>query len=210
MVKKFSLDIAGASYPKVYGKESVYTTRANAKKSYKEEFTQMDKLLYKGKITVTKGHFEFSFVVPKEIALHYGYGKLSYYALDTLNFVDAAGDYKKIVVGGVDPDATPDDEGPAISMYLNNTHFENNDIVNKNSVLYAYLSDPGGINFTGINIGRDILLILDDEDAEARVVNNMFEPDVDSYTSGEIVIPLEQMKDGHHAAVIRAWDLQGN
>ncbi len=203
-------DFNGYLYPKVYGIKSVYTTRANAQKSYKEEFTQMDKVLYKGKITVTEGHFEFSFVVPKEIALHYGYGKLSYYALDTLNFVDAAGDYKKIVVGGVDPDATSDDEGPAISMYLNNTHFENNDIVNKNSVLYANLSDPGGINFTGINIGRDILLILDDEDADARVVNNMFEPDVNSYTSGRIVIPLEEMKDGHHTAVIRAWDLQGN
>ena len=203
-------DFNGYLYPKVFGKESIYSTRANGRKSFKEEFTLLDKMFYKGKITVSHGRFEFSFMVPREIALHYGYGKLSYYALDTLNFVDATGYYKKIVVGGVDPDVIPDDEGPAIVMYLNDNSFENNDVVNKNSTLYANLSDQGGINFTGINIGRDILLILDDDDATAQVVNNLFEPDVDSYTAGHIKVPLKGLKDGHHSAAIRVWDLQGN
>jgi len=203
-------DFNGYLYPKVFDKESVYTTRANAPKSFKEEFTLMDKLLYSGKVTVSNGHFEFSFVVPGEIAMHYGYGKLSYFAVDTVTYADATGYYNEIVVGGTDPDAEHDIDGPSISMYMNHKSFVNGDIINRNSILYASITDKGGINFTGMNIGRDILLILDDDYAGAEVINNMFEPDVDSYTSGKIQIPFNDLQDGFHTITLRAWDLQGN
>ena len=39
--------------------------------------------------SVVNGYFEFSFIVPKDIALNYGRGKLSYYAYS--NSVDAIG-----------------------------------------------------------------------------------------------------------------------
>jgi len=127
----------GFLYPKVFDKLSVYTTRGNDPTSFKQDFTLLDKLLYSGKVTVTNGHFEFSFLVPKEIAFQYGNGKISYYALDTVNFADASGSYKNIIVGGVDPNADPDNEGPEITMFMNDTGFENGSVINKNSILYA-------------------------------------------------------------------------
>ncbi len=200
----------GYLYPKVYDKQSVYTTRANDPRSFKEEFTLVDKLLYTGKITVSEGRFEFTFVVPSEISYHYGNGRISYYALDTVNYVDATGYNKNIVVGGTCPDAEPDYKGPEIVMYMNNSGFRNNDVIDKNSTLFANISDINGISYTGMNIGRDMLLIPDGDYAKSRVVNDLFVPDVDSYISGKLKVPFENLSDGHHSLTLRAWDLQGN
>jgi hypothetical protein len=203
-------DFNGYLYPKVYDKKVVYTTRANDPRSYKEDFTLFDKLIYTGKITVSEGRFEFTFVVPDGISYHFGNGRVSYYALDTVNFVDATGYYQNLVVGGIDPDAEPDYNGPEIVMYMNHPEFNNNDVIDKNSTLYATISDPNGISYTGLNIGRDMLLIFDNDYSNTKVVNNLFKPDVDSYTGGTLTIPFENLSGGHHSLTLRAWDLQGN
>ena len=200
----------GLLYPKVFDKLSTYTTLANDPQSFKQNFKLLDKLLYSGKVTVTNGHFEFSFIVPKEIAYDYGNGKISYYALDTVNLEDASGHYKNIIVGGIDPNAGPDNEGPEITMFMNDTGFQNGNIINENSILYAYLNDPNGISYTGLNIGRDIVLAIDDDFANAKVINGSFVPDIDSYTSGKIVMPFTGLEQGDHSLTIRAWDLRGN
>jgi hypothetical protein len=203
-------DFNGFLFPRVFDKQSVYETRANDPRSFKEEFSLFDKLLFSGKSTVSNGQFQFTFVVPKEIAYQYGRGRISYYAVDSVNFTDASGFYENLIVGGVDNDAVADSEGPAITLFLNEPGFNNNDVVGKDVTLFALLSDPNGINHTGVNFGRDILFILDDDYTNARVVNNSFIPDVDSYTSGSVEIPLINLSDGEHTAAIRAWDLQGN
>ena len=200
----------GFLFPRVFDKQSVYETRANDPRSFKEEFTLYDKLLFSGKSTVSNGKFQFTFVVPKEIAYHYGHGRISYYAVDSVNFTDASGYYEDLIVGGIDYDAAVDNEGPDITLYLNEPGFKNNDAVDSDATLFALLSDPNGINHTGVNIGRDLLFIPDNDYTSAQVVNNSFIPDVDSYTSGRVEIPLNNLSDGVHTATIRAWDLQGN
>ncbi len=203
-------DFNGFLFPEVFDKQSIYETRANDPRSFKEEFTLYDKLLYSGKSTVSNGKFQFTFVVPKEIAYHYGNGRISYYAVDSINFTDASGYYDNLIVGGIDYDVAMDNEGPDIILYLNEPGFKNNDVVGRDATLFALLSDPNGINHTGVNIGRDILYIPDDDFTKAQVVNGSFIPDVDSYTSGRVEIPLNNLSDGIHTATIKAWDLQGN
>ena len=203
-------DFNGFLFPKVFDKQSVYETRANDPRSFKQDFTLFDKLLYAGKSTVSNGQFQFTFVVPKEIAYQYGQGRISYYAVDSVNFSDASGYYENLVVGGIDQGAVLDNEGPAITLYVNEPGFKNNDVVSKDAVFHARLSDPNGISHTGVNIGRDILFILDDNYTTAQVVNSYFLPELDSYTSGTIEIPLNDLTEGVHTAAIRAWDLQGN
>ncbi len=203
-------DFNGFLFPKVFDKQSVYETRANDPRSFKQTFTLYDKMLYSGKCTVSNGQFQFTFVVPSEITFQYGNGRISYYGVDSVNYSDATGYYENLVVGGVDQNAAIDNEGPDITMYLNGPDFENNDAVDKNPTLFAQLSDPNGISHTGMNIGRDILLIPDDNYHDAQVINSYFEPDIDSYTSGKITIPLHNLTEGIHTATIRAWDLQGN
>ncbi|RLD90151.1 MAG: hypothetical protein DRJ09_05080 [Bacteroidetes bacterium] len=203
-------DFNGYLFPKVFDKQSVYETRANDPRSFKQDFTLFDKLLFTGKSTVSNGQFHFTFVVPKEIAYQYGQGRISYYAVDSVNYTDASGYYENLVVGGIDQDAMVDNEGPDITMYINEPGIKNNDAIGKDAILYAQLSDPNGINHTGVNIGRDILFIIDEDYTNAQVVNSYFLPELDSYTSGTIEMPLNDLSDGMHTAAIRAWDLQGN
>ncbi len=74
------------------------------------------------------GQFEFSFVVPKDISYDYGFGKISYYALDTAHMVDAWGAYENLVVGGIDANtSSPDNTGPVIRIYLEDKTFNSGD-----------------------------------------------------------------------------------
>jgi len=72
------------------------------------------------------------------------------------------------------------------------------------------LNDPNGISYTGLNIGREIVLTIDDNFANTEVINSSFVPDIDSYTSGKIVMPFTGLEQGDHSLTIRAWDLRGN
>ena len=74
---------SGIVYPKVFDKPVTYTTIGNTPDSYPEAFQVQDRLLFSGKTSVTNGSFEFSFMVPKEIGLQYGRGKISYYSHDS-------------------------------------------------------------------------------------------------------------------------------
>lgn len=203
-------DFNGFLFPKVYDKQSVYETRANDPRSFKQEFTLFDKLLFSGKSTVSNGKFQFTFIVPSQIAYQFGQGRISYYAVDSVNFADATGYYENLVIGGVDENAILDNEGPAITLYLDEPGLKEYDAVGNNATLFALLSDPNGISHTGTYIGRDILLIMDDDVTNAQVVNSYFIPDVDSYTSGKVEISLTGLSSGIHTAALRAWDLQGN
>lgn len=89
----------GLIYPSVYDKELTVKTLNNDNEEF-FTFKQQESLLYKGKASVKNGEFEFSFVVPREIAYNYGYGKISYYASGKNN-EDAAGYFDKFIIGGI-------------------------------------------------------------------------------------------------------------
>jgi len=67
-----------------------------------------------------------------------------------------------------------------------------------------------GINALGNGIGHDILLTMDDNTEKAMVLNSYFNPDMDTYQSGSIELPLGEMVYGFHTLVLKAWDLQNN
>jgi len=98
---------------------------------------------------VENGEFAFSFLIPKDISYNYGFGKISYYAFDTANLVDAWGGYENIVVGGLNQDAVDDGVGPQISMFINSRDFEDGDKVKNSLSLIADLFDENGIHATG-------------------------------------------------------------
>ena len=79
-------------------------------------FKMQNNVLYRGKSTVTNGKFSFSFVVPKDIAYEYGFGKISYYASDANT--DAKGYTNTILIGGTADSANLDAKGPEITLFL--------------------------------------------------------------------------------------------
>jgi hypothetical protein len=135
--------------------------------------------------------------------------KMSYYAYDTVNMRDAHG-YYRIRAGGKNNNGISDNDGPEMNLYLNNTSFVSGMYTDSDPVFLAYLSDEHGINHTGNGIGKDITLVLDGIPAQTYVLNDYFDPDMDSYHGGWISFPLSGLEDGKHTLSLKAWDNMNN
>jgi hypothetical protein len=198
----------GTVYPIVYDKPSQITTLASDPTSYQNTFEIQNNILYKGKAQVTDGKFSFTFIVPKDIAYHYGFGKISYYAAN--ESIDAHGYYSNIMVGGLDQSVEPDNEGPSVELYMNNRYFTFGGITDENPDMLAYVSDMSGINTVGTGIGHDIVAILDGNTEKPIILNEFYESDLDSYTSGTIRYPFYNLEEGLHTLSLKVWDVFNN
>jgi hypothetical protein len=82
--------------------------------------------------------------------------------------------------------------------------------VSASSVLLANIADDTGINTAGIGIGHDITAILDGDNSNTLILNDFFQTDKDSYTSGKIVYPLTKLSEGEHVLKVKIWDVLNN
>jgi hypothetical protein len=203
-------DFNGYVYPKVFDKKSIYRTLGNSSSSQPTNFSYHDRLIFSGKVTVKDGLFSFSFPVPRDIAYQYGEGRISYYAVDTTSFADAAGQFNGLTIGGFADDVVLDQTGPDIDLYLNRPEFESGDLIRNEVVVYARIADPQGVNHLGVGIGRDMMGYLNNNTALAYNLNNKFVPDVDNYTSGSLELKLPWLENGEHSFKLKAWDLHNN
>jgi hypothetical protein len=197
----------GVLTPTVYDKVQKINTLANdGGSSY--AFTTQQNIIYKGNASVTNGHFNFSFIVPKDIAYAYDTGKISYYATDGI--IDANGFDKRIVIGGFNVDAQVDITGPEIELYINDEKFKSGGITDQNPVLLAFVRDEKGINTTGSGIGHDITAVLNYETDKAYVLNDYYQGSLDTYQEGTIRYPFFNLPDGKHHLKLKVWDIYNN
>lgn len=198
----------GYVYPTIYDKPTQVSTLANDPGSSVFDFELQKNILYKGKANVNNGEFEFTFIVPKDIAYKYGKGKISIYAEN--GAIDASGFDKEIIIGGYEENSSEDDDGPEIELYINNTNFIEGGITNENPVLLAFVSDENGINTTGNGIGHDISATLDGDGSNIKVLNDYYQADANSYKSGAISFPFFNISDGEHSIELKVWDIHNN
>lgn len=201
-------DFNGTLFISFFDKEQERTTRGNDPGSNKVNFTQQQNLLFKGKSAVKNGRFRFSFVVPRDIDLRKGAGRLQYYAEN--GSADAAGTDQRFYLGGLGNLLNNDQQGPVMKGYLNDEKFINGGIVNEKSVLLVSISDTSGLNITGAGIGHDMVAILDGNTNNVFVLNDFFEAEMGSFTRGTIRFPLPTLEEGLHQLKIRAWDVFNN
>lgn len=206
----FRDDFNGYIYPKMFDKKAVYKTLANDASSHSTNFSYYNKLLFKGNSTVVNGKFEIRFKLPRDIAYQFGQAKISFYAVDTINFKDAGGYFNQMIVGGTDEAITIDNQGPAIVLYADNPDFNDGDYLAGDPVIYVRLEDPQGINFLGNSIGRDIVITHEGVSFNKYIVNHLFQPDFDNFAGGKIVFPMKNLQDGKHRISVKAWDLHNN
>ncbi len=200
-------DFGGMVSHTVFDKKTVNTTLGN-EGSDPFTYSSRSNIIYKGKASITGGEFGFSFIVPKDIAYHYGNGKISSFASDGLK--DAAGFNKDIIIGGSDPDAIIDTEGPEIELYMNDPNFVSGGITDQNPRLLVFLTDSSGINTVGSGIGHDITLTLNNDPASIVVLNDYYVADADSYQSGTIEYPFSNLEEGDYNIRLKAWDVFNN
>jgi hypothetical protein len=198
----------GTVYPIVFDKPSNIKTLASDPTSYESNFDIQNNVLYKGKAQVVDGKFSFTFIVPKDIAYNYGFGKISYYAANETE--DAHGFYRNILVGGLDQSVEPDVTGPVVELFMNNEYFVFGGITDENPDIFARVSDENGINTVGTGIGHDIVAILDGNTDKPIILNDFYESDLDSFTSGTIRYPFYNLSEGLHSLSLKVWDVFNN
>ena len=198
----------GVLFPTIYDKPYLVNTLANDPASYQLSFELPKAILYKGMTTVLNGDFEFSFVVPKDIAYNYGFGKISYYAKN--NTSDATGFYNKIMVGSIDNNVIDDIFGPQVKLFMNDTNFVSGGITDENPVLLAKIKDESGINTVGNGIGHDVIAYLDGNNLKPILLNDYYVSDIDQYNSGSIYYPLSELNEGLHTIRMKVWDVFNN
>ena len=199
----------GVIYPTVYDKPSAITTLSNdGSSSPPYTFKLQKNILYRGKVSVVNGDFSFTFVVPKDIAYQYGFGRVSYYAHN--GTIDAQGNYENIIIGGTNPNAPADNQGPDIKLYMNDDKFAYGGITNEDPDIYAILSDSNGVNTVGNGIGHDITAVLDGATGNSIVLNDYYVADLNSYKKGRIRYKLSDLSPGNHTLQLKVWDVYNN
>ncbi len=171
-------------------------------------FDSQESKLFRGKSTVENGVFSFDFVVPKDIKVAYGKGKLSFYAENSI--ADRAGYNFDVVVGGIDENAPEDTVGPELKTFLNDESFVDGGNTNSSPNLIINLSDASGINTSITAVDHDIVAILDGDEANPIVLNDFYETELNDYTNGKVTYKLRDLSVGNHTLKIKAWDTYNN
>ena len=198
----------GYVLPSIFDKTKNFNTLGQDDTSPVINYELQRNVVYKGKSTVTNGTFAFTFIVPKDIALSYGLGKISYYAFN--NSIDASGVDTSFSIGGIDPIGVLDAVGPSVDLFLNDDKFIDGGITDATPVLFAKIFDENGINTVGNGIGHDLTAIIDENTAESINLNDYYSSDLDTYQSGTIRYELPELTEGTHSVSLKVWDVNNN
>ena len=185
----------------------VYTLGNDGGKPFEYEVYQNK--LFTGQVSVEEGNFISEFIVSKDIRYNIGNARISYYSSDNEN-VEAFGANNDIIVGGMTESPPYDKDGPEINMYLNKVTFNSGDNTGTRPLLFADIFDENGINTSGIGIGHDLTLVIDDNKSQTLVMNSYFESKLNSYKKGTVVYQLPEQEPGLHKLTFKAWDNLNN
>lgn len=193
----------------VHDKEQQRTTLNNDGNNSTMNFGVLGETIFRGNATVNAGQFEVSFVVPRDIRIPVGNGRVSFYAKRSQILLDKTGNDNTIQVGGINPNAAEDNIGPTVKLYMNDETFVNGGITNESPFFLAFLEDENGIN-TASGIGHDIIGILDGDETNPYIMNDYYEADLDNYKRGSLRFPFRNLEKGLHTIRFQAWDVYNN
>ena len=173
------------------------------------EYYDRSTVLFNGSDNVKSGEFSFSFAVPKDIDYSNDSGLINIFAVNSTTEETVNGCTEDFVVGGSGSLVT-DSIGPSIYCYLNSPSFVNGGNVNNTPFFVAEIFDKDGINAAGSGIGHDLMLIIDGDMTKTYVLNDNFEYDFGSYTTGRTYYNIPELEPGFHTLKFRAWDIMNN
>ena len=202
-------DYNGILEAKLFDKNVMRRTLDNDGHGVYMDFVTLGEGLFNGKASVNAGAFQFEFVVPRDIQIPVGKGRLSLYAQRNGVLEDQTGVNLDFNIGGLDENAPEDNGGPLIKLYMNDESFVSGGITNDSPMLLAKLEDPSGIN-TASGIGHDIVAILDGDESNPFVLNEFYQADVDDYTKGKAHYKFNHLSEGLHTLTLKAWDVYNN
>ena len=201
-------DFNGNLSTTVYDKPIDKSTLDNDNFGIIEVFDSQESKLFRGLASVENGNFSFEFIVPRDVKIAYGKGKLSFYATDAT--FDKSGFNSDIIVGGINENAPEDTIGPEIQLFMNDESFLDGANTNASPNLIAKLADLSGINTSVTAVDHDIVGILDGDESNPIILNDFYQTELDDFTRGKVVFRLRDLSVGPHTLKLKAWDTYNN
>jgi hypothetical protein len=164
--------------------------------------------IFKGEIDVENGSFLGEFIVPKSIRYHkLPTGRATIYAWNEEGPGNAMGYVDTLLFNGTNENLS-DAEGPDVAVYFDDQEdFRDGDMVKKNTVLTARISDDNGINLTQ-EVGHKIEITVDQD--PPLDITSFFAYDRNSYSAGSLSYHLDDLETGEHYLKLQAWDNLNN
>lgn len=175
----------------------------------KTNFETLGETVFRGNASVNNGKFSFGFVVPRDIRIPVGEGRVSFYSKKEGILEDHTGQDTTIKIGGVNANAVADNTPPKVRLYMNDESFVSGGITNASPILLAFLEDEHGIN-TASGIGHDIVGILDGDENNPFILNDYYETELNNYQKGTLRFPFSSLEKGLHVLTFKAWDVYNN
>jgi hypothetical protein len=170
------------------------------------EFNVDGSPLYRGDVGITNGKYSVTVPIPKDVTFGTN-ARLSMYAWNNQN--DGVGYTEKIVIDGIDTSAVKENDGPQVSIFLDDYSFQSCDVVNSNPTLIVRLEDVSGINTSTVGVGHQLLATINNPERTFDL-SNYYHSDLNTYQSGEVRYPIRDLSDGKYSLKVKAWDIQNN
>ena len=212
-------DFTGRLFVTVFdAKAQVKTHIDNAPGKDPEKITSFEDypgMLYAGIAEVKEGHFDFSFVVPKDLPYSGGNGKINLYA-----YSDAKGSEPYEAMGvshaicvkpGVGQHSVVDTIPPEIrELYLGHPNFSMENPIGSTPLFVATLADASGINLSGTGVGHNMTLVVDGREDLTFNLNSSYTASEMEAGVGRVLYLLPELPDGDHTATFTVWDVCNN
>ena len=193
----------------IFDKNVIRNTLNNDSYSPSISFTTLGETIFRGNASVINGKFEFGFVVPRDIRIPVGNGRISFYSKRNQILLDKTGYNTDIKIGGINTTAVVDVTGPKVKLYMNDETFVNGGITNESPFFLAILEDEHGIN-TASGIGHDLIGVLDGDETKPYIMNDYYQTELNDYTKGRVYFPFRNLAVGLHTITFKAWDVYNN
>lgn len=190
----------------LFDKSQEKTTRGSDNEPF--EFNERDRVLFKGRATVSAGQFSLSFIVPKNISYAYGQGKMLIYATEESQESDALGSTLDFTLGGTFVTPASDLIPPQIRIFLNDTLSTITGPYDREVTTIIKLSDESGINISDAVLGQNLSLTLND--SITFNLNSQYIAELDEFRKGIVQFPLAELPTGINTLSVNARDIYGN
>jgi Peptidase family C25 len=201
-------DFNGTLSTTIFDKSIDKSTLDNDNFGRKLIFDAIESKIYRGRATITNGTFKFDFIVPKDIRIAFGKGKMSFYADNQI--IDKAGYNFDVTIGGINENAPDDTQGPTVSLFMNDESFLDGGTTNQSPVFIASLEDDSGINTSITAVDHDLIAILDNDESNPIILNDFYQTELDNFKKGKVNFQLRNLSPGLHNIKFKAWDTYNN
>ncbi|PWJ60228.1 peptidase C25-like protein [Dyadobacter jejuensis] len=192
-------DFDGVAYLSIYDQPSSFATLGD--QDGPEKYTDNRNKLYEGSLSVQGGAFELEFIVPVSTDTAFRIGRASVYSRSGTGTHTASAQLP-LVIGG--KATATSSAATQISAFLNDESFRDGDLVEPSSLLMVRLQDELGIQLSQPGI------ILNLNDTLEIGLEDYYRADLDDYTRGTVVYPLQDLPIGHYTATVKVYNSYNN